>query len=150
MQLSRFTDYSFRVLFYAGINHQRLVTLTEIAGYYNISAEHLRKVVHKLSKSGFIKTYRGNKGGLKLLLAPNAIRLGAVVEMGEGTSPLIDCGQVGCRISAFCSLRGVLHEAQQAFIGTMNKYTLEDLLENPILEQQLLNVPIAYPAPDPD
>ena len=139
MQLSRFTDYSFRVLFYAGVNAERLVTLTEIATYYSISVEHLRKVVHKLAKSGFIKTFRGNKGGLKLLMAPENILLGAVVEMGEGTSPLIDCGEVGCRISAFCSLRGVLHEAQRAFISTLNKYTLADLLRNPVLHQQLLN-----------
>ena len=119
MQLSRFTDYTLRVLFYVASNNDRLVTLSEIAAYYEISVEHLRKVVHALSKTGYLDTYRGKNGGIKLAKPASEINLATIVTQAEGNEPLINCSQQKCCLTGFCSLQGVLAQAQKAFIAVL-------------------------------
>lgn len=138
MQLSRFTDYTLRVLFYTAVNNDRLTTLAEIAGFYEISIEHLRKVVHALSKSGYLQTFRGKNGGIRLAVAPEEINLGDVIAQSEGTNPLVDCMGQDCKLTGFCTLQSVFHEAQQAFMDTLRKYTLAQMLDNPQLQNQLI------------
>ncbi|MGH1461728.1 MAG: RrF2 family transcriptional regulator [Neptuniibacter sp.] len=139
MQLSRFTDYTLRVLFYAASNKDRLVTLSEIASYYDISVEHLRKVVHALSKTGYLDTYRGKNGGIKLAKPASDINLATIVNQAEGDEPLINCPQQKCCLTGFCSLEGVLAQAQQAFISVLENYTLDQLLNNPKMRASLQN-----------
>ncbi|MFW1678255.1 RrF2 family transcriptional regulator [Pontibacter sp. JAM-7] len=138
MQLSRFTDYTLRVLFYVAANNDRLVTLSEIAGYFDISVEHLRKVVHALSKSGHLATFRGKNGGIKLAVDATEINLAVVVAQTEGKEPLIDCSKQGCRLTGSCSLQGILDRAQAQFMAVLEEYTLADLIKSPTMRQQLL------------
>ena len=138
MQLSRFTDYTLRVLFYVASNEDRLVTLSEIASYYEISVEHLRKVVHALSKSGYLDTYRGKNGGIKLAKPSSEINLAKVVGQAEGNEPLINSSQQKCCLTGFCTLQGVLAQAQQAFMLVLKDYNLEQLLNNPQMRSSLI------------
>jgi Rrf2 family nitric oxide-sensitive transcriptional repressor len=48
MQLTRFTDYALRVLLFVGKRDGQVCTMREIARFYRISLEHLRKVVADL------------------------------------------------------------------------------------------------------
>lgn len=138
MQLSRFTDYTLRVLFFTAVNNDRLTTLSEIASFFDISVEHLRKVVHALSKTGYLETFRGKNGGIRLAKPPEEINLGDVVAQAEGISPLVDCMGQTCKLTGFCTLQSVFQEAQQAFMDTLSKYTLAQMLENPRLRQSLI------------
>lgn len=138
MQLSRFTDYSLRVLFYVAMNQERLTTLSEIAQFYGISLEHLRKVVHALGKSGHLNTYRGKKGGISLALDPSLINLGELIAQTEGRPPLVDCHSLPCRLSSNCTLQSVLAQAHEAFFDSLSNYTLSDLLNNPPMREQLI------------
>ncbi|WP_372834181.1 Rrf2 family transcriptional regulator [Pontibacterium sp.] len=138
MQLSRFTDYTLRVLFFTAVNNDRLTTLAEIAGFYEISIEHLRKVVHALSKSGYLQTFRGKNGGIRLAKDPEDINLGEVIAQSEGIAPLVDCMGQDCKLTGFCSLQSVFKEAQEAFMNTLRKYTLAQMLESPQLQAELI------------
>jgi Rrf2 family nitric oxide-sensitive transcriptional repressor len=140
MQLSRFTDYTLRVLFYVATNDERRSTLSEVADYYDISIEHLRKVVHALSKSGYLDTYRGKNGGIKLAKKTSDINLAEIIAQAEGQQPLINCGQQMCRLMGFCSLQSALAEAQKAFIDVLKQYTLADLLDNPEMRAGLIDL----------
>jgi Rrf2 family nitric oxide-sensitive transcriptional repressor len=74
MHITRYTDYSLRVLIYLAEQGDRLATIQEIADRYEISKNHLMKVVHQLNKKGYIETIRGKKGGMRLHMAPNEIK----------------------------------------------------------------------------
>ena len=66
MQLTRYTDYAIRVLLHVGAREDGLSSIAEIARTYNISRNHLMKVVQDLGQAGFLTTVRGRNGGLKL------------------------------------------------------------------------------------
>lgn len=133
MRLTNFSDYALRVLMYAAARDERLITIDETAKVYGISRAHLMKVVNQLTRAGYLKAVRGRSGGLTLAKRPNKIRLGDVVRATEPDFVLVECFASGnqCVITPRCRLRGALNEALAAFIGTLDGYTLADLVLNP-------------------
>ena len=91
MQLTRFTDYSLRVLVFLGAHPDRLCTISETAEAYGISANHLMKVVSRLSSVGYIETVRGKGGGMRLSRAPKMINIGDVVRHMEDRFDIVEC-----------------------------------------------------------
>ena len=131
MQLTRYSDYSLRVLMYLAVRPDSLATIEEISEAYGISRAHLMKVVHELGRAGLLETVRGRGGGIQLARAPEAISIGAVVRQTEDKLALVECFEPAtsqCRIESACGLRGVLEEALDAFLGTLDRYTLADLV----------------------
>lgn len=131
MQLTRYSDYSLRVLIYLAVRPDRLATIEEISDAYEISRAHLMKVVHQLGRGGFVETLRGRGGGLQLARPPEEIGIGDVVRFTEDRLKLVECFDTAtsrCRIERACGLRGVLSEALDAFMTTLDRYTLADLV----------------------
>ncbi len=107
--------------------------MREIADFYQISLEHLRKVVNQLASLGYVDTYRGTGGGMVLRNQPKNLMLDKVVEAFERTGRLVDCNAQPCRIISHCRLKGVLAEAEAAFYAALAQYSLQDVVENPDL-----------------
>lgn len=122
---------------YLAINNSKRITMADIASFYNISHEHLRKVVHQLSKYGYITTYIGKSGGMELKKKPEEINLGQVFIDFEGIPPLIDCYNTGCPLTSICSLNSTFANAQSAFIENLQQTTLADLLKNKKMANKL-------------
>ena len=133
MRLTRFTDYSLRVLIYLGAHRQeeRLSTISDIATAYRISENHLMKVVHHLAKHGYVETIRGNGGGMRLARAPEEINIGEVVRGAGEDLGVVECFEPdnhNCPIAPACALRGVLSRAAHAFFKILDDATLDQLL----------------------
>lgn len=134
MRLTTFTDYTLRVLIFLGTHNdaQRLTTIGEIASAYGISENHLVKIVHHLSKLGYVETTRGKGGGMRLARAPESIKIGEVVRATEADLAVVECFQPGyanCPIMSACSLRSVIGNALDAFLDVLDRHTLADLLQ---------------------
>ena len=133
MQLTTFTDYSLRVLISVATKTSgELSTIPEIAGQYGISRNHLVKVVHSLSKSGYLSTVRGKGGGFMLARPPSEIRVGDVIREMEGRLALVPCFRDAaageCVIEPACVLKQGLRQALEAFLRVVDEYTLADLV----------------------
>lgn len=133
MQLTTFTDYSLRVLIMAASKtEQERSTIPEIARKYGISRNHLVKVVHHLSKSGYLTTVRGKGGGFRLALPASDIRVGDVIRETERQFNLVPCLDAGkqqsCVIEPACVLKRMLSQALEAFFAVSDGYTLADLV----------------------
>ena len=70
MQLTRFTDFSLRVLIHLGSQPDAQATVAGIAAEHGISRHHLTHVVHQLGLKGYIETTRGKGGGFAWRAAP--------------------------------------------------------------------------------
>jgi Rrf2 family nitric oxide-sensitive transcriptional repressor len=130
MRLTTFTDYTLRTLIYLAVRPEKLVTIADIASAYDISANHLMKVVHHLAVAGDITTVRGQRGGLRLARAAEAINIGALVRRTEPDLALVACfGETQrCIIQEGCVLQHALGAALQAFLAVLDGYTLADLV----------------------
>jgi Rrf2 family nitric oxide-sensitive transcriptional repressor len=133
MRLTNFSDYALRVLMYAAARSDRLITIEETAVVFGISRAHLMKVANQLTRAGFLKATRGRTGGLALARRPDKIRLSEVLRATESDFALVECfaPENNCLITPRCRLKGVLKEALTAFIETLDRYTLADLILNP-------------------
>ncbi|KTC79114.1 Rrf2 family transcriptional regulator [Legionella cherrii] len=142
MQLTQFTDYSLRALIYIGLSKDSC-TIKDITEAYGISINHMIKIIHNLAKLGLIKTIRGKNGGILMATQPEAINLGQLVFQLEPHFDLVPCfnkEKANCCIAPVCKLKGILHEAQAAFMKTLERYTLADVLHNPNELSILLNL----------
>src|SRR5680860_557585 len=101
MHITRYTDYSLRVLIYLAVQGDRLTTIQEIADSYDISKNHLMKVVHQLNRKGYIETVRGKKGGMRLHMAPENINVGVLVRETEHDLSIVECysSKKACKIT---------------------------------------------------
>jgi Rrf2 family nitric oxide-sensitive transcriptional repressor len=78
MQLNRFTDLGLRVLMYlTHRDREQPVTISEIAERFEVSRNHLVKVVHFMGVQGWLNNSRGKGGGLALAQPPEHYRLAA-------------------------------------------------------------------------
>ncbi len=130
MRITRYTDYSLRVLMYVALKGDKISTIREIADSYDISKNHLMRVVQELNNKGYLITSRGNNGGLRLNGRPEAINIGALVRDTEQDLALVECfnGGTGCILTPACHLKIVFAEALESFFKVLDQYTLADLL----------------------
>lgn len=141
MQLTRQTDYALRVMIFLGIQQDnRLVTISDIAYHFDISRNHLMKIVHKLGQMNYIQTVRGKYGGLRLDRNPTSIRLGDLVRDFETTLDVVDCKKLTCPVTGSCDLKPIIQKAQEAFLAVIDEYTLQNLLSNPADLRSLLGL----------
>ena len=129
MRLTTFTDYTLRTLIYLALRPDGLVTIADIADAYDISANHLMKVVHQLAVAGDVATVRGQHGGMRLGRPAESINLGQVVRRTEPDLELVACFSETqrCVIQRDCVLQHALGAALQAFLAVLDGYTLADL-----------------------
>jgi Rrf2 family nitric oxide-sensitive transcriptional repressor len=145
MHITRYTDYSLRVLIYLAAEPERLATIQEIADSYDISKNHLMKVVHQLNKKGYIETIRGKKGGMRLHMPPEDINIGILIRETEQDLNIVECfsSKNACKITPVCGLKGMFNEALKAFLEVLDKYTLADVIRDPHRPQLLRLLQIA-------
>lgn len=131
MKLTQYSDYSLRTLIYLGAKNDS-ATISEIAERYQISRNHVVKVVHHLGQLNYITTVRGKGGGLHLARPPSDINIGEVVRHTEGLD-IVECMGPNntCILSPTCELNSAINAALTAFISVLEGYTLEHLINPP-------------------
>lgn len=130
MRITRYTDYALRVLLYVSLKGDELSTIGEIAEAYDISKNHLMKVVQELAAKEYLLATRGKNGGMRLNKTPKEINVGKLIRDMEQDLELVECfgSNSRCVLTTACELKHVLAEALEAFFKTLDKYTLADLL----------------------
>lgn len=136
MRLTKWTDYTLRVLMHCAATQHRAhpLTIQEIAERHAISRSHLMKIVMTLSALGWIESTRGRGGGIRLLVAPEQLTLGQILRETETDFDLVECFHDGtntCRLTERCSLKTVLEDALQRFLQVLDGVTLADILPQP-------------------
>lgn len=143
MQLSQFSDYGIRMLLYLALKPTTPIAAKEIASAYGISLNHLRKIAQRLTALGYVTSTSGPKGGFQLARRPEAINLGHLICQLEPSFALVACFSPeggGCVLTPCCRLKGILGEALQSFLATLENYTLADCLTMESEMRQVLGI----------
>ena len=129
MQLSLHSDYALRVLMALAAGERRL-SVDDIARRYGISRNHLAKVAQRLQTEGFVTTYRGRGGGMRLAMPAEDIGVGDVVRRFENLDSFVGCfaGGGGCAVNGLCALKPALGGAVEAFLAHLDGFRLSDLV----------------------
>lgn len=147
MRLTDYTDYSLRVLIYVAVHPDEPITIQQISDAFDIPKNHLVKIVQNLGHRGYLLTMRGRSGGIRLGRPAIEINLREVVCATEPDFGMVECFRDGnrCVITRACGLRGILHQALQAYLDVLGSYTLQDLVEKPaaINRSLALGIPVA-------
>jgi Rrf2 family transcriptional regulator, nitric oxide-sensitive transcriptional repressor len=128
MHLTQFSDYSLRLVLYLACHPERLVSVEEVGRAYGVSRHHLVKVVQTLTDLEIIESQRGRGGGMRLAKPPSEINVGWLIRRTEPHFNLVECFDAEtntCPIAPACGLKGALHRAQQAFLGVLDLYNLD-------------------------
>ena len=143
MRLTLYSDYALRTLMFLALKGKALSTIQEIAETYEISSNHLMKLVTDLGRAGIIETVRGRNGGMRLAKAPEDINIGALVRRTEDDGQHVECFDAAtnqCRITVSCKLRHKLNEALDAYYAVLDEVTLADLVARPQPLRRLLAI----------
>jgi Rrf2 family iron-responsive transcriptional regulator len=83
MRLTEQTRYALRVLAHCAVHHPALAKVASIAAETHITEQNIFKLIKTLTKAGLVQTIRGPHGGVRLAMAPGAIRVGQVIRAIE-------------------------------------------------------------------
>lgn len=131
MRLTLHADYGLRTLVYLAAAPDRVVSTTEIGRAYGISKNHLVRVAQSLRDAGFIRLTMGRSGGLTLARPTTAIRIGEVIRSLEPELRIVECFDPTtntCPIAPRCGLSPIIGDALDAFLASLNRYTIADVL----------------------
>lgn len=144
MRLTQHTDYALRLLITLALKARRpardggeggdTITIRDVAERYAISRNHLMKIANDLTRAGVVEGLRGRGGGLRLAVPAAEVNIGAIVRALEDGRDLVECFRPEtntCRIAPACRLKGVLRQAQEAFLAVLDGYTLADVVDRP-------------------
>ena len=129
MNITKFSDYTLRVLIYLAVTEEK-ASASEIASAYGISFHHVAKAAQWLRREGYVLAERGRGGGMSLSQPPMKINIGEVLQRSEADTFLVECFNLnknGCRISPVCGLRSALADAETAFYEKLKEKTLADI-----------------------
>lgn len=147
MKLSQFTDIGLRTLIYlTQPARQEPFTIRQMAAELNVSTHHLIKVVSFMARQGWILTFRGHNGGVKLASSPADYKLGTVIrtleERADNAHQLVNCHTPACPLSSNCKLKSLLQDAINNFTSYLEQYTLADAVRNPQALSGLMYIPV--------
>jgi Rrf2 family protein len=129
MRLTKQTGHAIRILTDCAQAGGELVKAAELSKRLGITKQNVFKIVHILSRAGFVAAVRGPSGGVRLAKAANLIRIGDVVRTIEVTDVEID-GEASATakpLQKTASINAVLDEALTAFVSVLDQHTLADL-----------------------
>lgn len=152
MHLTVHTDFALRLLMLLAIEPGHRHTIEQVARRYGVSRNHMMKVAQTLAQGGFVNSTRGRGGGLRLARPPSDISLGAVVRACEDNFALVECfdpARNTCIVAPACGLRGPLEEALAAFLASLDRHTLADLVSRPGTMRGMQELLADRPAPPP-
>ena len=134
MRLTSFTDYGLRMLMRMASAPERAFSTAELAEEFNLSRNHLAKIMQHLARANLVETRRGGGGGASLARQADRIRLGDLVRSLEESQPLVEClGADGgsCVLDGRCRLKSRMLSAENAFLADLNGSTLADIALEP-------------------
>ncbi len=123
MRLSKTTNHAIRILIDCAKAKAPLVKVAEISERLDITQQNTFKIVHLLSRAGFLEAVRGRNGGVKLAISADEIRIGQVVRAIETAIATTEPTQK----ESGKQLGVIVGDALDAFTSVLDEHTIADM-----------------------
>ncbi len=127
MRLNKATTHAIRVLVVCAGSEGELLKVSDLAEQIELTQQNAFKIVHLLSRAGFLQATRGRNGGVRLSRPASDIRVGEVVRGMEAIS--FDGSEEGDAVAPGTAALGLIDDAFEAFIGVLNQTTIADMAQ---------------------
>ena len=119
---------------------KRPVVLKDIAERQQISKRYLEQLAISLKNAHLLNVTTGRGGGYALRRDPKEIPVREIVEAAIGPISIVDCVTEPdiCERSEECPSRKLWVELNNQILGTLERYSLEDLTEKHLQTQASL------------
>ena len=130
-RLSKAAEYSIMGMLYLAMNssEDKLCDIDEIAKATDTPSAYLAKLLQSLVRKGFVRSFKGQKGGFSLARHPKDISLLDVIEAMEGPIFLNYCliyyGY--CERDKNCPVHDVWGGAQKVLVDYLSRCSFEQL-----------------------
>ncbi len=84
LKISDAASIALHAMIVLATNQDKLVSVKDISTQLDVSANHLSKVMQRLTKSGFIESIKGYNGGFRLSVSPEKISFLEIYEAFDG------------------------------------------------------------------
>ncbi|MGD9783479.1 MAG: Rrf2 family transcriptional regulator [Hyphomicrobiaceae bacterium] len=128
MKLNKATSHALRVLVACARSGDGLTKVADLAAELDLSPQNTFKIVHLLSRAGFVEGERGRYGGVRLKQPAEAIKVGDVVQAMELMPDATDSDSAALAV----------HQAQlfdaafDAFVKVLNQTTIADMAKGQV------------------
>jgi Rrf2 family protein len=137
MKISALEEYALRCLLQLAKSYDKGIPLSseEISSKELISPAYTEKILQKLSKSGFVKSIRGTKGGYILTESPDKIFIGHVIKDIDGFLVSDICNNFSgisdeCTHLFNCGIRPIWMNIYKYIYQVLDNTSLYDLLKD--------------------
>lgn len=109
------------------------VSARELSDRYSIPFKLLARVLQKLGADGVINSVQGPRGGYRLAMEPQNVRLGRILKAVRGEEFVADClaesgkcAQENCG----CNIKPIIHVFQDRWVDFVENTTLDDFVKS--------------------
>jgi Rrf2 family protein len=129
MKFSKTTAYALQILDFLARNEKEQYSATELHRRLKVPRQYLRRLLTKLSKSGFIRSTRGRHGGFLLSRESSSISIADIIDAVEGLDTFNRCliGLAECPFDGVCAMHDAWQAARTAVINALKGTSLADL-----------------------
>ncbi|MCJ8349333.1 Rrf2 family transcriptional regulator [Moritella sp.] len=130
MKITTYTDFGIRTLMYLStLPKGQRSSSAEVAEVYQASRNHIAKVIAHLSSLNYIESSRGKNGGIWLAKSASEINIGQLVRALENNLKGVDNNTQDSELVPTYQLKNLLQTGIEAFLKTLDQYSLADLLD---------------------
>ena len=116
------------------------VRVKEIAERQEISEKYMEQIMPILTKSGYVKSFRGNNGGYMLAKKPEEYTAGEILRAAEGSLAPVGCIEDepnACGHYEQCRTVKFWEGLWDVIIEYTDRFTLADLMKNEDIENPI-------------
>jgi Rrf2 family transcriptional regulator, iron-sulfur cluster assembly transcription factor len=128
--ITRDADYAIRALAYMAKVKKGMVPVSKLVDCTKIPRPFMRKIMQKLGKKGYVRSYRGIGGGFILMKAPDKIILLDLIKDVQGRLTLNEClfKKVFCPRRKKCVLKKRIDKLERGIIKEFRSLTIKDVM----------------------
>lgn len=132
MKVSTKGRYALRIMIDLATNgRESCIPLKQISERQGITIKYMEQIMPLLTRAGYVRSYRGNNGGYKLVRDPKDYTVGEILRATEGSLSPVACIEDSpnqCVRCVECKTLGFWEGLQDAINAYTDGVTLADLL----------------------